>query len=414
MQSKKLEMLRSLLAGRGGWSLRRASQQGPYQIRMFCSVDGDADSHKKEDDEDKEGAGRDLAKLAKISRALRSAIEKTARENQSPPEILVPLEQDVDEATQLIKTALEKAGSPCTIEELADRINDNVLKVPVHALNYKDLLRANALRDSIEGTLISLQVVPPLDAVLDGHGRLWSKVDRKAQRRKAQLESGQATGQEAQRDAPSESEIEAAPTELRPPSEADLAKRKAHMEKAASMDQVLRGYDTALLQVGRVHKVVKGGTTMSMRALVVIGNRKGTAGYGEGKSDTAQHAIERACRDAKRNLLHIDLHQGRTIFHRVKGSYVKSRVTMWPAPKGTGISASNNFFAVLQLFGLKDVGAKLHGPRCLSNAVKALFNTLSNVQSPQSVAAARGLKEIVKPRLLEIPKGAKRPRLRAL
>lgn len=381
---------------------------------MFCSVDGDADSHKKEDDEDKEGAGRDLAKLAKISRALRSAIEKTARENQSPPEILVPLEQDVDEATQLIKTALEKAGSPCTIEELADRINDNVLKVPVHALNYKDLLRANALRDSIEGTLISLQVVPPLDAVLDGHGRLWSKVDRKAQRRKAQLESGQATGQEAQRDAPSESEIEAAPTELRPPSEADLAKRKAHMEKAASMDQVLRGYDTALLQVGRVHKVVKGGTTMSMRALVVIGNRKGTAGYGEGKSDTAQHAIERACRDAKRNLLHIDLHQGRTIFHRVKGSYVKSRVTMWPAPKGTGISASNNFFAVLQLFGLKDVGAKLHGPRCLSNAVKALFNTLSNVQSPQSVAAARGLKEIVKPRLLEIPKGAKRPRLRAL
>lgn len=402
-------ILRSLLAGRTRLSCvnRAALHHFSCRTRALCSST-DGNNPPINDDVDVEGAGRELAKLSKITMALREAIEKTAREQHSPPEILVTLEKDVDEAMDLIRNALDKAGRPCTVEELSDRIDTNIVKIPIKALDYKGLMRANTLRDSIEETLISLQVEPPAGTALDGHGRLFSRLDRKAQRQKA-LEKEEGSTQE-------EKSVEAARvlTELRPVTEKEIAVRKAHMEKATAMDQILRGYDTALLQVGRVHKVVRGGTTMSMRALVIIGNREGTAGYGEGKSDTAQHAIERACRDAKRNLLQIDLHQGRTIFHRVKGSYVKSQVSMWPAPKGTGISASNNFSAVLQLFGLKDVGAKLHGPRCASNAVKALFNALSNVHSPQSIAAARGLQEIVRPSFLALPKGVKRRKWKSL
>lgn len=405
-------ILRSVLARRACLpSVNRALWQLVWhRRRALCTGTDKAPQLPTNDNsEDVEGAGRDLAKLSKLSNALREAIEKTAREQHSPPEILVTLEQDVDEATELIRNALDKAGRPCTVEELADRIDENIVKIPVHALDYKALLRANWLRDSIEETLISLQVMPPEGTALEGHGRPFCRLDRKAQRQKAEQKEDVGPTQNV-----INVETASAPTELRPVSPQDLAMRKAHMEQAASMDQVLRGYDTALLEVGRVHKVMKGGTTMSMRALVIIGNRDGTAGYGEGKSDTAQHAIERACRDAKRNLLNIDLYQGRTIFHRVKGSYVKSQVTMWPAPKGTGISANNNFSAILQLFGLKDVGAKLHGPRCLSNSVKALFNALSNVQSPQTIASARGLQEIVRPPFLDLAKGVKRRNLKWL
>lgn len=361
---------------------------------------------------DKEEAGRELAKLAKITGVLREAIQKNAQEVGSPPEILVTLEQDVMEASDLIKTALKKAGSPCSVEELAHRIDRNVVAIPVEALDYKDLLRANTLRDSIEEILVSLQVMPPADTMLAGTGKPFSRLDRKALRRRQEEEkSGKpqvaavATGKVDE---------EGAPTELRPPSEEELARRKAHLEDATSMEEVLRGFGTALLEVGRVHKVVKGGTTMSMRALVVIGNRNGTAGYGEGKSDTAQHAIERACRDAKRNLLCIDLHQDRTIFHRANGKYVKSQVTLWPAPRGTGISANNNFSIIFQLFGLKDIGAKLHGPRTLSNAVKALFNALSQVNTPEGIARARGLQEIVRPSPTALVPGVRRRKLRRL
>lgn len=361
---------------------------------------------------DKEEAGRELAKLAKITGVLREAIQKNAQEVGSPPEILVPLEQDVMEANDLIKTALRKAGEECSVEELAHRIDRNVVAIPVEALDYKDLLRANTLRDSIEEILVSLQVMPPADTMLAGTGKPFSRLDRKELRRRQEEEE---SGKPQVATVTTRSvEEEGAPTELRPPSEEERALRKAHLENATSMEEVLRGFSTALLEVGRVHKVVKGGTTMSMRALVVIGNRNGTAGYGEGKSDTAQHAIERACRDAKRNLLCIDLHQDRTIFHRAKGRYVKSQVTLWPAPRGTGISANNNFSAIFQLFGLKDIGAKLHGPRTLSNAVKALFNALSHVNTPEGIARARGLQEIVRPPPIAHAPGVRRRKLQRL
>lgn len=359
---------------------------------------------------DKESAGRDLAKLAKISGVLRKAIQKNAQEIGSPPEILVTLEQDVMEAHDLIKNALRRAGVQCSVEELAGCIDRNVVAIPTEALNYKDLLRVNMLRDSIEQILVSLQVMPPQDTMLPGTGKPFSRLERKELRRR-QAGGNTEKNVTVPANAGDVKWGNAAPTELRPPSEEELARRRAYLENLTSMDEVLRGYDTALLEVGRVHKVIKGGTKMSMRALVAIGNRKGTAGFGEGKSDTAQHAIERACRDAKRNLLHIDLHQDRTIYHRARGKYVKSQVTLWPAPQGTGISANNNFSIIFQLFGLQDIGAKLHGPRSLSNAVKALFNALSQVNTPESIARSRGLQEIVRPAPIPLAPGVRRRKL---
>lgn len=337
-------------------------------------------------------------------------IQDTARELNPPADHLLTLEQDVNEAVDIIKNTLHKVGHPCGVEELGDRINRNIISVPAEALDYRDFLRAQALRDTIEGTLVALDVFPPQDTWLDGAGKLFDRHDRKKQRKEREEGITESKADESTTVIQKEQELK----ELRPVSEEELERRRAYLEKSTTMEEVLTGYDTALLEVGRVHKVVKEGTTMSMRALVAIGNRKGTAGYGEGKSDTAQHAIERACRDAKRNLLYIDLHQGRTIYHRVKGKFVVSEVSLWPAPRGTGISANNDFAVIFELFGLKDIGAKLHGSRSLINGVKALFNALSEVQTPESVATARGLQEIVRPRWTALPSGKRRRKLRSL
>lgn len=409
-------MLRfSLLNNTGRTALSLASSRlHPALSRSFCLSDRTPQPiPTPEGLSDDQLAGRDLAKLAKLTTVMRDAIRKSARNEKQPRDNLLEMERPVNAANQLITNALDRMGKPCTVEELAHRINSNILEVPREAMDFREHLDAQELRDDIEGILVALQVLPPPDTWIEGSGKAFSRHDRKrfkkeAEMRAAGLIPSEGQGENGEILAVDENEVL---KELRPVSKQELEKRKAYLENSTSMEEVLKGYETALLKVGRVHKVVKEGTTMSLKALVVIGDRKGTAGYGEGKSDTPQHAIERACRDAKRNLLHIELHRGRTIYHRAKGKFVKSQVSLWPAPPGTGISANNHFSTVLQLFGLKDVGAKLHGPRSLSNAVKALFNALSNIETPERVARARGLSEIVKPQL---PKDASNRRLRAL
>lgn len=330
-----------------------------------------------------------IARLAKAACALREAIVEDAQQKGNSPLLLLDLEQDVDSAFKIISKALDGIQKPCSVEELADRSKDDILVGIGNALSYEEILKAQLLRDDIEHSLVSMQVLPPAESLLDGAGKLSWKPSKKKKKEVTAAAAAEAQKRTVDQIFPGEEQT-IAPKELHPVTDEMLEERKKQMESASDVKHLLRGFDTALLDVGRVHKVVKGGTNMSVRALVAIGNRKGTAGLGEGKSENAQHAIERACRDARRNLLSIDMREDRTIYHRVRGYFVKTQVDVWPAPRGTGISASNDFSIILGLFGLKDVGAKLRGTRSSANSVKALFNALSKNSAPDAIAATRG------------------------
>lgn len=358
-------------------------------FRAFSSHESNTDV--SESSQEALNTGRDLAKLALMVRAAKDALG----EGILFPDEQVRVEQDIKESEEMLRHALENSGRVCSPDQLADRINNNIVPISMEALDYKQLMRAEFLRDSFEHTLVELNILPPKEAWVDGSDKPWCRLDRQKLKRKELAAKEEKSDELKDLEAvaiksPSVSPIADVPQH-------EILRRKSEMEAASELKNVLKGFDTALLEVSRVHKVNKGGTTLSMRALVIIGDRNGTAGYGEGKSETISHAVERACRDAKRNLLSIDRNQERTIYHRVQGKYVKSRVSLWPAPTGTGISANNNFTAIFQLFGIKDVGAKLHGPRSLTNAVKALFNALSRVHTPESIAATRGLPIIFEP-----------------
>jgi small subunit ribosomal protein S5 len=343
---------------------------------------------------EEESAGRDLAKLALISKTTRDAIAAAGARGDFSPELLVDLEIIVSQAQSLITAALDKAGRPCTPDQLAERVSTNVVPIPTAALEFRQLLLAGDLRDTMESCLVQMNVQPPADAMIDGSGKPFCRLERKAARRRefeGATDGDHAFDENEDPNARNRRRRNAT-SNIPPVSESEIARRKAALESAAKIDNVLRGFDTALLEVSRVNKVTRGGTTMNMRALVAIGNRAGTAGYGEGKSDTVAHAIERACRDARRNLLYVERYNGRTIFHDSVGNYVKSSVVLWPAPPGRGISANNNFSAIFQLFGINDVGAKLHGPRSMANSVKALFNGLSKIQTAEQIGSSRGLR----------------------
>ena len=141
--------------------------------------------------------------------------------------------------------------------------------------------------------------------------------------------------------------------------------------------------------VNRVSKTVKGGRNMRFAALVVVGDGKGSVGYGMGKSKEVPEAIEKATAQAKRSLIKCNL-KDTSIPHTVKGVYGRGAVLMMPATQGTGVIAGGPVRAVMEAAGIKDIRTKSHGTNNPINCVKAAVAGLAALRSPEDVAAARG------------------------
>ena len=144
-----------------------------------------------------------------------------------------------------------------------------------------------------------------------------------------------------------------------------------------------------LIQVNRVSKTVKGGRNMRFAALVVVGDGKGSVGYGIGKSKEVPEAIEKANAQAKKNMRRVAL-QGTSIPHTVLGVFGRGSGLMMPAAEGTGVIAGGPVRAVMEAAGVKDVRTKSHGTSNPINCVKAAVCGLFDLKSPEEIAAARG------------------------
>lgn len=144
-----------------------------------------------------------------------------------------------------------------------------------------------------------------------------------------------------------------------------------------------------LVQVNRVAKTVKGGRIMSFTALTVVGDGKGRVGYGRGKAREVPVAIQKAMEAARRNMIKVELTEG-TLQYPVKASHGASKVYMQPASEGTGVIAGGAMRSVLEIAGVHNVLAKCYGSTNPVNVVRATYNGLRDMCSPDSVAAKRG------------------------
>lgn len=149
-------------------------------------------------------------------------------------------------------------------------------------------------------------------------------------------------------------------------------------------------YDSRLVSVGRITKVVKGGRRLRFNALVVIGDGKGLVGFGTGKAHEVPDAIKKATKDAEKNLIKVPLYKA-TIPHIVTGHYGAGEVLIKPAVPGTGISAGGPVRAVMELAGVEDILSKSLGSHTPVNVVRATFNALSKLRNIEQVAEMRGI-----------------------
>ena len=129
-----------------------------------------------------------------------------------------------------------------------------------------------------------------------------------------------------------------------------------------------------VVAINRVAKTVKGGRTMRFSALVVVGDRNGHVGFGQGKSAEIPDAIRKGIESA----------------HEVVGISGAGKVLLKPAAQGTGVLAGGAARAVLELAGVKDIRAKSLRSNNKRNVVSATIQGLSELKQPEEVAKLRG------------------------
>lgn len=145
-----------------------------------------------------------------------------------------------------------------------------------------------------------------------------------------------------------------------------------------------------LVSVSRNAKVVKGGRIFGFAAMVVVGDGHGRIGVGRGKAREVPAAIQKAMESARRNMIKIDLNEG-TVHHPIIARHGASKVIMQPGVEGTGIIAGGAMRAVFEVLGIHNIIAKCIGSTNPVNVVLATLNGLKAMQTPERIAAKRGL-----------------------
>jgi len=148
--------------------------------------------------------------------------------------------------------------------------------------------------------------------------------------------------------------------------------------------------EDTVVKVFRNAKVVKGGRRFSFSALVVVGDRSGTVGYGYGKANEVPPSVEKAVKDAKKNLRQIPIVDD-TIPHPVVGKCRATQVTILPASPGTGVIAGSTVRAVLEYAGIRNALTKINGSRSAKNVVKAVMDGLTRLRDKETVESLRGV-----------------------
>ncbi|MFA6536611.1 MAG: 30S ribosomal protein S5 [Candidatus Paceibacterota bacterium] len=144
-------------------------------------------------------------------------------------------------------------------------------------------------------------------------------------------------------------------------------------------ERVKPEFDQKIIDIRRVSRTVAGGRRFAFSVAMVIGNRKGQVGVGLGKGGDTALAIEKANREAKKNLITVPMTKSSSIPFEVAAKYASSRVMIMPA-RGKGMVAGTSIRNVIELCGLKDVNAKLlSGSKNRLNNARAAMKALSEL-----------------------------------
>ena len=163
-------------------------------------------------------------------------------------------------------------------------------------------------------------------------------------------------------------------------------------------------FDSNILDLARVTRVTEGGKHLSFRACVIVGDKKGRVGMGLDKGKDVQLGVEKATRQAKKNLISVPIVKN-TIPHAVYCKFKAAEVMIKPAPNGSGIIAGGPVRVILELAGVPNASSKILGKTknkiVLAEATLRALNSLLPVNKKNKIDSKKSVEtkteEDVKP-----------------
>lgn len=168
----------------------------------------------------------------------------------------------------------------------------------------------------------------------------------------------------------------------------DRRQRGREREREREREQEGPTLDERVVEIGRTAKVVKGGRHFGFRAVVVVGDNKGSVGIGVGKAREVPDAVRKGTEKARKAMRPVPL-AGRTIPHPVLAKFGASQVLLKPATPGTGVIAGGGVRAVLECAGVRDVLTKSLGSSNKLNVVRATIQALSQMRNAEDESKKR-------------------------
>src|SRR3989338_8565777 len=174
--------------------------------------------------------------------------------------------------------------------------------------------------------------------------------------------------------------------------------------EAEIVDLLLPNLETELLMVGQskgkfgggkrsiwrqTQKKTKEGNKPTFATLVAMGNKEGYVGVGHGRAKETVPAREKATRKAKLNIMSVKMGCGswdcsckenHSIPAQAEGRCGSVRITLIPAPRGTGLKTEKEVQKVLTLAGIKDIYSRTSGQtRTKMNLIYATMDALQKM-----------------------------------
>ena len=159
---------------------------------------------------------------------------------------------------------------------------------------------------------------------------------------------------------------------------------KKNNRRSQSFQRPKPEFDQKILDIRRVTRVVAGGRRFSFSVALVAGDKKGSVGLGLGKAGDTSLAINKALRNAKKNMVKLKLTKTMSIPFELKAKYSSAKVVLMPN-KGRGLVAGSVVRDIVNLAGVKDITGKiLSGTKNKLNNAKAVMVALALISSKYS------------------------------
>lgn len=150
---------------------------------------------------------------------------------------------------------------------------------------------------------------------------------------------------------------------------------------------------TRVVHVGRVSRMTGTGRKTQYRALVIIGNGRGTGGFGVGKGANSKEALASAIKEGEKDLVNIDISPWGSLYHDVEGYCNSTKFIVKSIPSHKIYSTGGRLSqAIMCCMGISLYSCTIIGRRNPFSIVNAAFDALGHHRTPREVAELRGRK----------------------